>query len=54
MGTRQELASLMTMMDATGLRPVIDRTLPMEQARDALGAMADGDVFGKIVLDHSS
>ncbi len=37
MGTRQELASLMTMMDATGVRPVIDRTLPMEQARDALG-----------------
>ena len=50
MGTRQELASLMTMMDATGVRPVIDRTLPMDQARDALGAMADGDVFGKIVL----
>ena len=42
MGTRQELASLMTMMDATGVRPVIDRTLPMDQARDALGAMADG------------
>ncbi len=50
MGTRQELASLMTMMDATGVRPVIDRTLPMERARDALAAMADGDVFGKIVL----
>ena len=50
MGTRQELASLMTMMDATGVRPVIDRTLPMEQARDALAAMAEGDVFGKIVL----
>jgi D-arabinose 1-dehydrogenase-like Zn-dependent alcohol dehydrogenase len=50
MGTRQELASLMTMLDATGVRPVIDRTLPMERARDALAAMADGDVFGKIVL----
>ena len=50
MGTRGELASLMTMLDATGVRPVIDRTLPMEQARDALAAMADGDVFGKIVL----
>ena len=50
MGTRQELASLMTMLDATGVRPVIDRSLPMEQAREALAAMADGDVFGKIVL----
>ena len=50
MGTRQELASLMTMLDATGVRPVIDRALPMEKAPDALAAMAGGDVFGKIVL----
>lgn len=50
MGTRDELASLVTMLDATGLRPVIDRALPMEQARDGFAAMAAGDVFGKIVL----
>ncbi|HJQ05886.1 MAG TPA: zinc-binding dehydrogenase [Nocardioides sp.] len=50
MGTRDELASLVTMLDATGTRPLIDHTLPMEQARDAFAALAAGDVFGKIVL----
>jgi NADPH:quinone reductase-like Zn-dependent oxidoreductase len=50
MGTRDELASLVTMLDATGTRPLIDRTLPMDQAREGFAAMADGDVFGKIVF----
>jgi NADPH:quinone reductase-like Zn-dependent oxidoreductase len=50
MGTRAELASLVTMLDATGTRPLIDRTLPMDQARDGFAAMAEGDVFGKIVF----
>ena len=50
MGTRAELASLVAMMDATGVRPLIDRTLPMEQARDGFAALQQGDVFGKIVL----
>ncbi len=50
MGTRAELADLVTMLDATGVRPVIDRILPMEEAREAFAAMAEGDVFGKIVL----
>ena len=50
MGTRDELASLVTMLDATGAKPLIDRTLPMDQARDGFSAMAAGDIFGKIVL----
>jgi NADPH:quinone reductase-like Zn-dependent oxidoreductase len=50
MGTRGELAALVQMMDATGVRPLIDRTLPMQQARDGFAAMAGGDVFGKIVF----
>lgn len=50
MGTRDELASLVTMLDATGLRPVIDRVLPMTEARDGFAAMASGDVFGKIIF----
>jgi D-arabinose 1-dehydrogenase-like Zn-dependent alcohol dehydrogenase len=50
MGTRDELAGLVTMLDATGVRPLLDRVLPMEQARDGFAAMAEGDVFGKIVL----
>jgi NADPH:quinone reductase-like Zn-dependent oxidoreductase len=50
MGTRDELASLVQLLDATGTKPLIDRTLPMDQARDGFAAMADGDVFGKIVF----
>jgi NADPH:quinone reductase-like Zn-dependent oxidoreductase len=50
MGTRTELASLVTLLDASGARPLIDRTLPMDQAKDGFGAMAQGDVFGKVVF----
>jgi NADPH:quinone reductase-like Zn-dependent oxidoreductase len=50
MGTRGELASLVTMLDATGTRPLIDRTLPMADARDGFAAMAGGDLFGKVVF----
>ena len=50
MGTRDELASLVSLLDATGARPLVDRTLPMEKAADVFAAMVEGDVFGKIVL----
>jgi NADPH:quinone reductase-like Zn-dependent oxidoreductase len=50
MGTRSELASLVTMLDATGARPLVDRVLPMTEAREGFAAMAKGDVFGKIVF----
>lgn len=50
MGTSTELAALVNMLDATGTRPLIDRELPLEQARDGFAAMASGDVFGKIVF----
>jgi len=50
MGTRGELAALSRLLDASGARPLVDRTLPMDQARDGFAAMAGGDVFGKIVF----
>ncbi|TGN64850.1 Zn-dependent oxidoreductase [Nocardioides eburneiflavus] len=50
MGTRAELDRLVRFLDATGTRPLVDRTLPMDQARDGFAAMAGGDVFGKIVF----
>ena len=50
MGTRVELAGLLNLLDATGARPLVDRTLPMEQAKDGFASMADGDLFGKIVF----
>ena len=50
MGTRAELASLVNLLDSSGVRPLIDSTMPMEKARDGFAAMAEGDVFGKIVF----
>ncbi len=50
MGTRDELEALVQMLDLTGARPVIDRVLPIEDARDGFSAMIDGDLFGKVVF----
>jgi hypothetical protein len=30
--------------------PLIDRTMPMTDARDGFAAMRDGEVFGKVVF----
>ncbi|HET8718547.1 MAG TPA: zinc-binding dehydrogenase [Nocardioidaceae bacterium] len=50
MGTRAELASLIELLDVSGVRPVVDHVIPMTNARDGFAAMAKGDVFGKIVF----
>ena len=50
MGTRTELASLVNLLDATGARPLIDRVLPMTDAKTGFAAMAEGDLFGKVVF----
>ena len=34
----------------TGIRPQIDRVLPLSEAREGFSALASGDVFGKIVF----
>jgi NADPH:quinone reductase-like Zn-dependent oxidoreductase len=51
MGTKAELRDLISFLDSTGLRPTIDRILPMEKAAEGLAAMASGDLVGKIVLE---
>jgi NADPH:quinone reductase-like Zn-dependent oxidoreductase len=51
MGTRAELADLLQFLQTTGVRPRIDRTLPLERAGDGFAAMAAGDVAGKIVFE---
>src|SRR3954454_12029743 len=45
MGTRDQLVRLARLLDTTGVRPRIDRTLPLDQARDGFEAIAGGDVF---------
>jgi NADPH:quinone reductase-like Zn-dependent oxidoreductase len=50
MGSRDELASLLSFCAAKGIRPVIDSTLPLDRAREGFTKMAEGDLFGKVVL----
>jgi NADPH:quinone reductase-like Zn-dependent oxidoreductase len=48
--TRSELVALLDMMDATGLRPVIDRTLPLDEIHKGFQLMLDGRLTGKLVI----
>jgi NADPH:quinone reductase-like Zn-dependent oxidoreductase len=50
MGTRDELARLVTFCEQTGVRPLVDRAMPLTQARVGFEAMISGDVFGKVVF----
>lgn len=50
MGTRDELTRLLAFCDRTGVRPLIDRVLPLAEVKQAAVALDRGDVFGKIVL----
>jgi NADPH:quinone reductase-like Zn-dependent oxidoreductase len=50
MGTLGEFRELLELMVRTGLRPVIDRVLPMERAAEAFAVLNDGEVRGKLVL----
>jgi NADPH:quinone reductase-like Zn-dependent oxidoreductase len=50
MGSRDQLARLVTLCEQTGLRPLIDRVLPMSAAREGIAAMINGDLFGKVVF----
>lgn len=54
MGTLDELRNLVGFLDASGVRPLVDRTVPMAEAPDAFAALRDGEQFGKIVLTRSS
>jgi NADPH:quinone reductase-like Zn-dependent oxidoreductase len=50
MGSRDQLGRLLRFCEQTGVRPLIDRVLPLAQARDGFAAMAGGELFGKVVF----
>ena len=50
MGTRDELQRLVQFCLQTGVRPLVDATMPLEDARGGFARLAGGDVFGKVVL----
>jgi NADPH:quinone reductase-like Zn-dependent oxidoreductase len=52
MGTPDELRALLDLL-ASGVKPVVDTVLGFSQVREAFEKLDSGDVFGKIVLDHT-
>ncbi|OLB75954.1 MAG: Zn-dependent oxidoreductase [Actinobacteria bacterium 13_2_20CM_2_71_6] len=52
-GTRDELAALLALCVNRNIRPVIDSTYGFSDVRSAFERLESGEVFGKLVLDHS-
>lgn len=50
MGTRDQLVRLARFCAATGVRPVIDRAIPLRDAKEGFAALANEEVFGKVVF----
>jgi NADPH:quinone reductase-like Zn-dependent oxidoreductase len=48
--THSEFDDLLRMMDVTGVRPRIDRVVPLEDIKSGFEALMNGDVMGKIVV----
>lgn len=52
MGTIEELTALVDLL-ASGIKPIVDTVLGFSEVRSAFERLRAGDVFGKIVLDHT-
>ncbi|HEV7209957.1 MAG TPA: zinc-binding dehydrogenase [Mycobacteriales bacterium] len=50
MGTLAELSDLVAFCERTGVRPLVDSVLGLDQAYDAFAQLESGNTFGKIVL----
>ncbi len=51
MGSRDDLVHLLAFLDRTGVRPVVDSTVPLARVGDGLARLADGAQFGKVVAE---
>jgi NADPH:quinone reductase-like Zn-dependent oxidoreductase len=52
-GSRDMFEAMVRAMTLHQIKPVVDKVLPFREAQAALGLMARGDHFGKIVLDFA-
>jgi len=52
MGTRDELDALVSLLVDTGVRPTVDATYALTDARAAFERLESGDVVGKLVLTN--
>jgi NADPH:quinone reductase-like Zn-dependent oxidoreductase len=50
-GSRRDQIEMIRAIEANGIRPVIDRTFPLEQLADAFRHLQSGRHFGKICID---
>jgi NADPH:quinone reductase-like Zn-dependent oxidoreductase len=51
MGSRQDLEQLLAFLARTGVRPVVDSTVPLARVGDGLARLARGEQFGKVVAE---
>ncbi len=47
---REDLITLLDLIQAGRLKPVIDKTLPLEESNEAFRLLEDREVFGKVVV----
>ena len=53
MGTRDEFLSMLDFLESRHIKPIIDKTFPLEETGEAIHRMEQGNQFGKIVLQIS-
>jgi zinc-binding alcohol dehydrogenase/oxidoreductase len=53
MGTRDEFLSMLDFLESRNMKPVMDKTFPLSDIKNAFARMEQGGQFGKIVLDVS-
>ncbi len=51
MGSRQDLEQLLAFLARTGVRPVVDSTVPLARVGEGLARLARGEQFGKVVAE---
>ncbi|WP_174529358.1 zinc-binding dehydrogenase [Micromonospora maritima] len=54
MGTPDELAALLAFCAEHEVRPVVDRVVPFSGITEAFARLHSGEVFGKVVVDHTA
>jgi NADPH:quinone reductase-like Zn-dependent oxidoreductase len=50
-GNRRQQQDYVAALEQTGMRPVIDRSFPLEQLADAFRFQESGNHFGKVVVE---
>ena len=52
-GSRESFEAMNRAIAVNGIRPVIDRVFPWQEAAEALRYLEHGSLFGKVALDHT-